>query len=184
MWPVYLYFVFWNIAILTYVTGSGKTRHFWQTKKYEFFMLIKSYNLSQLSAKILEGKTLTRTETGSWTGLYSAKQLNYRYRENINWISTSGIINVSVYLTAYSAYAIKLWSRFKRSCVEFFFSFQSVSEPVLSESLATLLDVVVHFQPEVSCRLHAIVSKLCRFFSCMFETPPIPRLLYFENERE
>ncbi len=28
-----------------------------QTKKIEFFMLIKSYNLSQLSAKILEGKT-------------------------------------------------------------------------------------------------------------------------------
>ncbi len=27
-----------------------------QTKKIEFFMLIKSYNLSQLSAKILEGK--------------------------------------------------------------------------------------------------------------------------------
>ncbi len=25
------------------------------------------------------------------------------------------------------------------------------------ESLATLLDVVVNFQPEVSCRLHAIV---------------------------
>ncbi len=40
-----------------HVTGSGKTRHFWQTKKNEFFMLIKSYNLSQLSAKILEGKT-------------------------------------------------------------------------------------------------------------------------------
>ncbi len=43
-----------------YVTGSGKTRHFWQTKKNEFFMLIKSYNLSQLSAKILEGKTFDR----------------------------------------------------------------------------------------------------------------------------
>ncbi len=28
-----------------------------QTKKIEFFMLIKSYNLSQLSAKILESKT-------------------------------------------------------------------------------------------------------------------------------
>ncbi len=28
-----------------------------QTKKIEFFMLIKSYNFSQLSAKILEGKT-------------------------------------------------------------------------------------------------------------------------------
>ncbi len=28
-----------------------------QTKKIEFFMLIKSYNLPQLSAKILEGKT-------------------------------------------------------------------------------------------------------------------------------
>ncbi len=28
-----------------------------QTKKIEFFMLIKSYNLSQLSAEIQEGKT-------------------------------------------------------------------------------------------------------------------------------
>ncbi len=28
-----------------------------QIKKIEFFMLIKRYNLSQLSAKILEGKT-------------------------------------------------------------------------------------------------------------------------------
>ncbi len=64
------------------------------------------------------------------------------------------------------------------------FSFCSVSKPVLSESLATLLDVVIKFQPEVSCRVHAIVSKLCHFFSCLFETPPIPRLLYFENERE
>ncbi len=27
-----------------------------QTKKIEFFMLIKGYNLSQLGAKILEGK--------------------------------------------------------------------------------------------------------------------------------
>ncbi len=27
-----------------------------QTKKIDFFMLIKSYNLSQLSAKLLEGK--------------------------------------------------------------------------------------------------------------------------------
>ncbi len=46
------------------------------------------------------------------------------------------------------------------------FSFRSVSKLVLSESLATLLDVVVNFQPEVSCRVHAVVSKLCRFFSC------------------
>ncbi len=28
-----------------------------QTKKIDFLMVIKSYNLSQLSAKILEGKT-------------------------------------------------------------------------------------------------------------------------------
>ncbi len=86
------------------------------------------------------------------------------------------------------AYAIKLCSRFLTATNEVLrrvlFRFQSVLEPVLSESLATLLDVVVNFQPEVSCRLHAIVSKLCRFFSCLFETPPIPRLLYFENERE
>ncbi len=42
---------------ILYVTGSGKRGHFTQTKKIEFFMLIKSYNLSQLSAKMLEGKT-------------------------------------------------------------------------------------------------------------------------------
>ncbi len=41
------------------LTGSEKRGHFTQTKKIEFFMLIKSYNLSQLSAKILEGKTDT-----------------------------------------------------------------------------------------------------------------------------
>ncbi len=35
------------------------------TKKIEFFMLIKSYNLSQLSAKILEGKTFNGIETDS-----------------------------------------------------------------------------------------------------------------------
>ncbi len=39
------------------MTGSAKRGHFTLTKKIEFFMLIKSYNLSQLSAKILEGKT-------------------------------------------------------------------------------------------------------------------------------
>ncbi len=43
--------------IETLTSGSGKTRHFGQTKTNEFFMLIKSYNLSQLSAKIMEGKT-------------------------------------------------------------------------------------------------------------------------------
>ncbi len=41
----------------TNVTVYGKRGHFNQTKKIEFFILIKSYNLSQLSAKILEGKT-------------------------------------------------------------------------------------------------------------------------------
>ncbi len=35
--------------------GKGGTSL--KPKKIEFFMLIKSYNLSQLSAKILEGKT-------------------------------------------------------------------------------------------------------------------------------
>ncbi len=42
---------------MTYVTVHGKRGHLTQTKKIEFFMLMKSYNLSQLSAKILEGKT-------------------------------------------------------------------------------------------------------------------------------
>ncbi len=40
-----------------YVSGSRKRDLVAQTKKIEFFMLIKSYNLSQLSAKILEGIT-------------------------------------------------------------------------------------------------------------------------------
>ncbi len=39
-----------------YVSGSRKRDLMEQIKKIEFFMLIKSYNLSQLSAKILEGK--------------------------------------------------------------------------------------------------------------------------------
>ncbi len=51
----------------------------------------------------------------------------------------------------------------------------------MSESLATLFTVAVNFQAAVSCRVHAIVSKLCRVFSCFFETLPIPRLLYFET---
>ncbi len=40
---------------LIYVSGSRKRNPMEQTKKMS--MLIKSYNLSQLSAKILEGKT-------------------------------------------------------------------------------------------------------------------------------
>ncbi len=40
-----------------YVSGSRKRDLMEQTKKIEFFMLIKSYTLSQLNAKILEGKT-------------------------------------------------------------------------------------------------------------------------------
>ncbi len=39
-----------------YVSGSRKWDLMEQIKKIEFFMLIKSYNLSQLSAKIMEGK--------------------------------------------------------------------------------------------------------------------------------
>ncbi len=42
---------------LIYVTGSDKGGISRKQKKLSFFMLIKSYNLSQLSAKILEGKT-------------------------------------------------------------------------------------------------------------------------------
>ncbi len=40
-----------------YVSGSRKRDLMAQIKKIEFFMLIKRYNLYQLSAKILEGKT-------------------------------------------------------------------------------------------------------------------------------
>ncbi len=140
-------------------------------KILSFFMLIKSYNLSQLSAKILEGKPSTRREIGCWTGLYIQQSNWTRNWENINWISTSGIINVnvSVYLTAYSAYAIKSYSRFLTAtnevCVEFFLASRA------SHSLSCrnpLLHEVVNFQPEVSCRLHALFSKLCRFFFCFF----------------
>ncbi len=45
------------VNYVEYVTVYGKRGHFTKTKKIEFFILIKSYNLSQLSAKILEGKT-------------------------------------------------------------------------------------------------------------------------------
>ncbi len=38
------------------MSGSRKRDLTEQTKKIEIFMLMKSYNLSQLSAKILEGK--------------------------------------------------------------------------------------------------------------------------------
>ncbi len=36
--------------------GLGKGTLWSKSKIFEFFMIIKSYNLSQLSAKILEGK--------------------------------------------------------------------------------------------------------------------------------
>ncbi len=39
------------------MSGSRKRDLMEQNQKIEFFMLIKSYNLSQLSVKILEGKT-------------------------------------------------------------------------------------------------------------------------------
>ncbi len=44
-------------GVLIYVSGSRKRDLMAQIKKIEFFILIKRYNLSQLSAKILEGKT-------------------------------------------------------------------------------------------------------------------------------
>ncbi len=53
------------LFIYIFVSGSRKRDLMEQTKKIEFFMLIKSYNLSQLSAKILEGKPSTCRETGS-----------------------------------------------------------------------------------------------------------------------
>ncbi len=64
-----------------YVTVYGERGHFTQTKKNEFFMLIKSYNLSQLSAKILEGKTFAAQR--NWQ-LNSAVFSKARNRENIN----------------------------------------------------------------------------------------------------
>ncbi len=72
-------------------------------------MLIKSYNLSQLSAKILEGKTFDAQRNRQLNWAVFSKAIELEIRENINWISTFGIINVSVYLTAYSAYAIKFF---------------------------------------------------------------------------
>ncbi len=91
-------------------------------------MLIKSYNLSQLSAKILEGKTF-----------------DSRRNWQLNWAVFSKACN---------------WTRKH--------SFQSVSRPVLSESLATLFAVAVNFQPEVSCRVHAIacIPFLLFFYFC------------------
>ncbi len=76
-----------------------------QTQKNEFIMLIKSYNLFQLSAKILEGKTFDHREAVELGCIQQNKWT--RNRENLNCIASSGIINISVYLKAYSAYIIK-----------------------------------------------------------------------------
>ncbi len=48
-----------------------------QTKKIEFFMLIKSYNLSQVSAKMLEGKTfdVQRNRQLNWAVFSTAIEL-------------------------------------------------------------------------------------------------------------
>ncbi len=46
-----------QILYKIYVSGSSKRDLMAQIKKIEFFTLIKRYNLSQLIAKILEGKT-------------------------------------------------------------------------------------------------------------------------------
>ncbi len=64
-------------GLIPYVTVYGKRGHFTQTKKIEFFMLIKSYNLSQLSAKILEGKTfpVQRNWQLNWTVFSKAIEL-------------------------------------------------------------------------------------------------------------
>ncbi len=43
-------------GLSVYVSGSRKRDLMEQRKKIEFFMLIKSYNFSQLCAKIMEGK--------------------------------------------------------------------------------------------------------------------------------
>ncbi len=66
-----------HIYYITYVTVYGKRGHFTQTKKIEFFMLIKSYNLSQLSAKILEGKTFPLQRNGqlNWAVFSKAIEL-------------------------------------------------------------------------------------------------------------
>ncbi len=54
-----------------------------QTKNIEFFMLIKRYNLSQLSAKLLEGRTfdVQRNWQLNWALFSKAIELD---RENIN----------------------------------------------------------------------------------------------------
>ncbi len=53
LWVIYYIYNY----IIIYVSGSRKRDLMAQIKKIEFFMLIKRYNISQLSAKILEGKT-------------------------------------------------------------------------------------------------------------------------------
>ncbi len=109
--------------------------------------------------------------------------------ENINWISTSGIINVSVYLTAYSAYAIKSCSRFLMATTKFLrrvlFSFQSVSQPCLVGIFGYSTQCSGKLQPEVSCRVHAIVSKLCRFFFklLVWNSTHSPFIVLRERER-
>ncbi len=54
--------------------GKGGTSL--KPKKIEVFMLIKSYNLSQLSAKILEGKTFDAHRNWQLNWAVFSKQLN------------------------------------------------------------------------------------------------------------
>ncbi len=60
------------------VSGSRKRDLMAQIKKIEFFMLIERYNLSQLSAKILEGKTFDtqRNWQLNWTVFSKAIELD------------------------------------------------------------------------------------------------------------
>ncbi len=59
------------------MSGSRKRDLMEQTKKIEFFMLIKSYNLSQVSAKMLEGKTfdVQRNRQLNWAVFSTAIEL-------------------------------------------------------------------------------------------------------------
>ncbi len=143
------------------LTKGGISR---KPKKKEFFMLKKATIYLNLVLKYWRVKPSMRRENWqlNWAVFSKAIELD---RENIiNWISTSGIINVSVYLTAYSLNrAAAFLTATNEVLRRVLFSFQRVSQHVLSESLATLFDVAINFQPEVGCRLHAIVSKLCRF---------------------
>ena len=83
-----------------------------QNNKIEFFMLVGRFNPPLCGAKILKVKTLYAWRDGRPNLPYSSRAIGSKKRENVNLNTTSGVIDISVYLTTSSIYAIPVSSRF------------------------------------------------------------------------